>query len=227
LTKVLPILFEGVLKVTDWAETKPNKRDNQKRLTRQKLLLATIEIIAKEGLDGVTMSKVTKKTNLSRGMCNYHFETKEQLMIEAFQHIYREHLKAWQAALKDLSVGPEERLKKLITSLLTSPVAEPDKITVWLAFWSVRSTRKTYFELCADSDREYEREVENALRQIAGDAEMINGMSLQAISISLTAMIDGLYIQYVIAPGLLRPEDAINACMAYLSSYFPQFLSTT
>lgn len=200
-----------------------NKRDRQKLKTRQKLLHNTVGLIAREGFDGVTMSKVTQKANLSRGMCNYHFETKEQLLIEAFRLIYNEHETTWRSILGDLSLHPVERLKKLIAALLSPPIAENDKLAVWLAFWGVSSTRRTYFEICEKIDREYENAVEDVLREISGGDEIVNGMTLHAIAVSLTGIIDGLGIQFIISPGQLTPKDAIGSCKAYLSSFFHQF----
>lgn len=202
---------------------KPNKRDKQKIQTRLKLLHNTVDLIAKEGFDGVTMSKVTRKANLSRGMCNYHFETKEQLMIEAFRLIYNEHETTWRGILGDLKLHPVERLKKLITALLSPPIAENNKLAVWLAFWGVSSIRQTYFEICAETDREYENAIEGVLREITGGDEIVNGMTLHAIAVSLTGIIDGLGIQYIISPGQLTRIDAIHSCMAYLSSFFHEF----
>ena len=202
---------------------RPTKRDRQKIKTRQKLLRNTIGLIAREGFDGVTMSKVTQKANLSRGMCNYHFETKEQLMVEAFRLIYQEHETAWRSILGDKLLPPKTRLKKLITALLSPPVAEKDKLAVWLAFWGVSSTRKTYFEICEKTDREYENAVEEVLREIAGNGNSINGMTLHAIAVSLTGIIDGLGIQFVISPGQITAEDAIRSCEAYVSAFFPDF----
>lgn len=200
-----------------------NKREKQREKTRKKLLEATIDTISTEGLDEVTMSKVTKHAKLSRGMCNYHFETKEQLIKEAFQMVYNEHETTWRRILCDHSRHPVERMNEFITALLTPPIADTNKVAIWLAFWGVLSSRQMYFDLCAETDREYEDSIEDVLRQITGSDDPVNGMSLHAISVSLTGLIDGLGLQYVIAPGQLTPQEAILSCKAYLSSFFPEF----
>lgn len=206
----------------------PSKKQNQsrseqKQLTRLKLLNATIDIIASEGFSGVTLAKVATLTGLSRGICNFHFNTKEQLMLEAFRMLYLEHEQAWRKIVSDPTESPAERLVTLITTLLTPPIADHKKLAVWMAFWGVAPHRKTYLEICASSDREYESEVENLLRQLSGGNEPVNGMSLQAISVALTSMIDGFWVNYLIAPSCLTPQTAISACVAFVSSFFPTF----
>jgi TetR/AcrR family transcriptional repressor of bet genes len=198
-------------------------RAEKKLLTRQKLLEATIEIIAAEGLDGVTMAKVAERTGLSRGICNYHFDTKEQLMLEAFRVLYREYQEAWQNALADLTIPPERRLARLVETLLSPPIADLKKLAVWLAFWGVTPHRRTYLELCTEGDRAYEAAVEDLLRQLAPGAESVKGMKMRAIAVALTSMIDGAHLQFLIAPDRISAAESISACLAYLSSFFPQF----
>lgn len=203
-------------------ESPTTTRAEQKQLTRQRLLETTIDIIADEGFAGVTMVKVAERTGLSRGICNFHFHTKEQLMIEAFQMLYHEHEQAWQAIIEDESLSPEQRLIHLIRTLLTPPLADHKKIAVWLAFWGVTPHRKTYISICTASDCLYEEAIATLLRQLAKGEEEVNGLSLHAIAVSLTAMIDGTHLQYLIAPGRLSPDEAILACLSFLSSFFPQ-----
>ncbi len=198
-------------------------RVEQKQLTRQKLLDATIDLIAEQGLSGVTLGKVAQRTGLSRGICNYHFETKEQLMLEAFRMLYREHEQAWRSVAACQGENPAQRLQTLLETLLMPPIADHRKIAVWMAFWGVAPQRETYLEICAGIDREYEAEVEGLLRQLSGGSEHVNGMSLKAISVTLTSMIDGFWLNYLIAPGCLEPEDAVKASLAFLSSFFTEF----
>lgn len=198
-----------------------NQREEQRQKTKKKLLKATIDTISTEGLEGVTISKVTKHAKVSRGMCNYHFETKEHLIKEAFQMVYDEHEATWRSILCDRSRHPVERMNEFIEALLTPPIANTNKLAVWLAFWGVLSSRKIYFDLCAETDREYEKAVKDVLAEISGFNDPVNGMTLHAIAVSLTGLIDGLGLQYVISPGQLTPQEAILSCKAYLSSFFP------
>jgi TetR/AcrR family transcriptional repressor of bet genes len=203
------------------SQNQSTSRSKQKQLTRQKLLDATIDIIAEEGLAGVTLAKVAERTGLSRGICNYHFDTKEHLMLEAFRMLYHEHERAWREALSDLKESPTSRLRAFLETLLLPPIADHKKVAVWMAFWGVAPHRQTYLEICASVDREYEVEVANLLCELAGGEEAVHGQSLHAIAVTLTCMIDGFWVNYLIAPGCFPPEDAINACLAFLARYFP------
>ncbi|MDT8421839.1 MAG: TetR family transcriptional regulator C-terminal domain-containing protein [Desulfuromonadales bacterium] len=206
--------------MTDTAAT---TRAEQKLITRQRLLETTIDIIADEGFAGVTMAKVAERAGLSRGICNFHFQTKEQLMLEAFRGLYIEHEQTWRKILTDDARSAAERLSALIETLLTPPIADHKKVAVWLAFWGVTPHRQTYLNVCTEVDCQYEDAITELLHELAGGQEKLHGLPLRSIAVSLTALIDGTLLQYLIAPGRLSPNEAIRSCLTYLGSFFPQF----
>lgn len=199
------------------------KRQEQKEQTRQKLLDATVAIIGEDGLSNVTLAKVSERAGVSRGLCSFHFSSKEELMLEAFTMVYRQYEQAWEDAINAAGPDSAQKLRALIGALLSEPVADPRNLSVLVAFWGRAPHRRIYLEMCTESDRYYEETVEGLLRQLSDGQEKINGMTLRAIAVTLTSMIDGAHVQFLIAPGRLNSEEAINGCLAYLSSFFPEF----
>ena len=109
-------------------------RAEKKQQTRQKLIEATTEVIASEGLSGVTMAKVAEQAGLSRGIGNFHFQSKEQLLLETLRAIYQEFDKGWRNIVVDDTLLPAEKLKAVIDATLRPPIASKRKLAVWLAF---------------------------------------------------------------------------------------------
>lgn len=198
-------------------------RAEQKQQTRQRLLEATMEVIASEGLTGVTMAKVAEQAGLSRGIGNFHFQSKEQLMLETLRSTYQEFDKSWRNIVADDGRLPVEKLKAIVETTLRPPIANKKKLAVSLAFWGEAPSRKTYLEICAAHDLEWDTAVEDIIQKMAGDDFNSHGMSLGKIAQSLTAMMDGFWVEYLIAEDRYTPQDAINACYAYLASFFPEF----
>jgi TetR/AcrR family transcriptional repressor of bet genes len=199
-------------------------RAEQKQQTRQKLIEATMEVIASTGLSGVTMAKVAEQAGLSRGIGNFHFQSKEQLLLETLRTIYAEFDESWRNIVGDDSRQPVQKLKDVIEKTLRPPIASKRKLAVWLAYWGEASSRKTYLEICAARDREWDAAMEDIIRQMIGSSFNSHGMSPGKIAQSLTAMMDGLWVESLIAGDRYTPRDGINACYAYLSSFFPEFL---
>ena len=199
-------------------------RVEQKQQTRQKLIKATMKVIASTGLSGVTMAKVAEQAGLSRGIGNFHFQSKEQLLLETLRNIYAEFEKGWRHIVADDSRQPVQKLKAVIEKTLRPPIASKRKLAVWLAFWGEASSRKTYLDICAARDREWDAAIEDIICQMIGSSFNSHGMSPGKIAQSLTAMMDGLWVESLIAGDRYTPRDGINACFAYLSSFFPEFL---
>ena len=198
-------------------------RAEQKQHTRQKLIEATMDVIASEGFSGITMAKVAEKAGLSRGIGNFHFQSKEQLLLETLRTLYKEFDDGWRNAVSDAGSSPVDQLKDLIKTTLTPPIADFKKVAVWLAYWGEAPSRKKYLEICAARDREWDAAVENILRQLIDEKFNSRGMTLGKITQSLTAMMDGFWVEYLIADGRYTPGDAVKACFAFLASFFPEF----
>ena len=202
-------------------------RAEQKQQTRQKLIEATMAVIASEGFSGVTMAKVAEKAGLSRGIGNFHFQSKEQLLLETLHTLYMEFEDGWRNAVADAGSSPVEQLKDLIKTTLNPPIAEYKRVAVWLAYWGEAPSRKKYLEICAARDCEWDAAVEDILRQLVDDEFNSHGMTLAKIAHSLTAMMDGFWVEYLIADGRYTPGDAEKACFAFLASFFPEFKKMT
>ena len=202
-------------------------RAKQKQHTRQKLIEATMEVIASEGFSGVTMAKVAEKAGLSRGIGNFHFQSKEQLLLETLHTLYMEFEDGWRNAVAGAGSSPVEQLKDLIKTTLNPPIAEYKRVAVWLAYWGEAPSRKKYLEICAARDCEWDAAVEDILRQLVDDEFNSHGMTLAKIAHSLTAMMDGFWVEYLIADGRYTPDDAVKACFAFLASFSPEFKKMT
>lgn len=200
-------------------------RAEQKLKTRCKLLDATIDIIASEGVAGVTFAKVSGTAGVSRGLCSFHFKNKEHLMLETLRMLYAKTDLAWRSALTEPDVVPEQRLASMIRVLLSPPIADPKALTVLVAYWGVAPHREHYLKFFTEGDLAYEESIEGVMRELAGGQEMIHGMSLRAIAVMLTSMIDGIYVQYLIAPGRLSCQEGVQGCLTFLATFFPQFVS--
>ena len=111
----------------------------------------------------------------------------------------------------------------MIKTTLQPPIADFKKVAVWLAYWGEAPSRKKYLEICAAHDREWDRAVENILRLLVDNEFNSHGMTLAKIAHSLTAMMDGFWVEYLIADGRYTPDDAVKACFAFLASFFPEF----
>jgi TetR/AcrR family transcriptional repressor of bet genes len=201
-------------------------RADQKKHTRRKLIEATMEVIAVQGFSGVTMAAVAEQAGLSRGIGNFHFKSKDQLLLEVLHLIYFEFDAAWKRAIVEAGSSPAHQITAMIRTVLTPPIAAPKRLAVWLAFWGETPTRETYLRICTIHDKAWVKAVEHILTQMADRSFHSRGMAMNRIAESLTALIDGFWVNVLLYSDRHTSENAINACMAFLTSFFPQLSDT-
>ena len=63
------------------AEPEKRGRKASKETRQQQLIEATIDSLAKRGYSETTMADVADGAGLSRGIVNFHFESKEKLLV--------------------------------------------------------------------------------------------------------------------------------------------------
>jgi len=205
-------------------DRKPNPtRAEQKKATREKLIEATLDIIAEGGMAKVTLPKVAERAGFSRGISNFHFVSKDNLLLETLKTVHSELDRVWRHYLIETDLPPADQLKGFLNAVFKPPVADVKKISVWLAYWGETAYRRQYLESFTAKDREYEEAIERLMVRLAGANRPVGGIPIRAIAVALTALIDGCWLQFLIAPGRLGDDEAINACYAYLSRFFPEF----
>jgi len=101
------------------APTEPAERRGRKaskEVRRLQLIEATIDSLAKRGYAETTMADVADGAGLSRGIVNFHFESKEKLLIATLQHMYEEYSSHWRQALERAGEDPADQLKALVAA---------------------------------------------------------------------------------------------------------------
>lgn len=103
-------------KTTVSKETKPLRRtqEDRSRVTRDKLLSATIEVLLRDGYNGLTMKEVAKASGVSNGALMHHYASKAELVVEATAMVYEEAIVRGQRMAQ--SAGATD---KLIEGLIT------------------------------------------------------------------------------------------------------------
>ena len=81
-------------------------RKASKETRRSQLIEATIDSLAKRGYSDTTLANVADGAGLSRGIVNFHFESKEKLLVATLQHMSDEYSGHWNAALEKAGAPP-------------------------------------------------------------------------------------------------------------------------
>ena len=192
------------------------QRQNTKAIRRQELIEATIDQLAKRGFEGTTLADVATAAGMSRGIVNFHFESKEKLLVETLRTLSDEYRGHWKAALKAAGADPAARLWALVSADFDKRICTPRKLGAWCAFWGEAKSRPTYRDLCSANDEDYQATVVELCRELAAP-----GQDHGALARVIVCMLEGLWLNLMMAPKDLKREQALACTRYHLVSVFP------
>ncbi len=202
----------------------PKSRAATREFRKQQLIDSTIESIAKRGFSDTTLADVADGAGLSRGIVNFHFTSKEQLLIETLQMLAEEYKEVWMRALAKAGDSPAQRLIAMIACDFEPAICNRKKIAVWYAFWGEAKSRPTYLKLCADRDKMYAEAMLTVCRDVI-ESGAYQGLDADMVAHGMSGLTDGLWLDYLTDPKSFDRERAKATAFLFLSAIFPRHVS--
>ncbi len=182
---------------------------------RRELIEATISIIARHGYSGTTVSKVAKAAGVSVGLMNFHFESKDKLFKETFKYLADDYHQLWLTRIAGCSADPWDRLRTMIGAYFDPEVFTSEKLAVWFSFWSDAALRDNFRNAAARVEHRYIRDLEGEIYRLVMHRPEAKKTAMR-ITGALSAMIDGYWLQALLAPRTFKSKDAVRSCIAFL-----------
>jgi len=201
-----------------------SRRTASKEARRLQLIQATIRSIVKHGLAETTIASVAHEAQLSQGIVNLHFLSKERLLVETLQFVTDEYKETWEKALADAGPSSAERLYALLGVDYDKSVFDRNKIAVWFAFWSETKSRPTYRKLCAERDRGYDTILTQLVAEVIEEGAY-GSLDPDLVANGLAAMAEGLWLDLLVNPREMNRDRAHLILRNYLSRLFPKHFS--
>jgi len=198
-----------------------SRREAGKAQRREQLIKATIRCIARKGLSGTTMADVTSAAGLSLGIVNLHFKSKDKLLVETLRYVAEEYQQGWDAILNDSTLGPTEKVMALIEHDFSASITQPNKLSVWFAFWGESRSRPTYRKICNEADLQSSASMQRLCEQMGCKSKK----RAELIATGCTALVDGLWLDILVTPDDMDREMAQRICINYMASFFPDHFS--
>ena len=109
-------------------------KQDRSRVTRQRLLEATIDSLAEQGWGATTVGVVAERAGVSRGATQHHFPTREDLITGALEYMFDLRMDHARREAQDIPPGPG-RTKLVVERLVeyyTGPMFKA-ALQVWTA----------------------------------------------------------------------------------------------
>lgn len=185
---------------------------------RKSLIQAAMRSIAKYGYAGTTIGRICAEAQVSRGLINHHFGTKEELIRQAYKELCDEWTFQTRDLLLDVHQDPEERLRAMVRVNFGPTVFKQDHLGIWIGFWSVIGKSPGLKKLNRELYKQDREAYEKAFSEIA--ARSGKRIDSRRAAISLSALMDGLWLQWCLDPKGFSPKEAEAACMDLVTRTF-------
>lgn len=199
------------------------KEDTSALIQRERkraLIDATITAIAEHGLPSLTLAKVAGLAGLTAGTVNFHFSSKQALLVDTLRHVSGEFSRAVENAVAEAGEDPGDALEAVVEVTFDPSLSEARKVAVWYAFLPEGRTRKEYEQLCGDRDKAFFDIVLRLCRKLT-DAQSAR-VDAEAVAYGLTGIMEQLWQEILFAGDAYDREAAKAKCHAFLASVFPR-----
>ncbi|MBW2495081.1 MAG: TetR family transcriptional regulator C-terminal domain-containing protein [Deltaproteobacteria bacterium] len=202
-------------------QSAPLSRAEGKQRSRQKLITATINSIAKRGFADTTLARVAEGAGLSRGIVNFHFRSKDALFLETLKFLSREYGEHWWRAFDDAGPTAAEKLEAVLMIDFKPPISNRNRLACWFAFYGEAKSRPTYMAACTETDEVNYSAIVDLCRTIIEEGSYEN-LDPELVTQGLSAMSEGLWLDLLVSPNTNDPEKSQETLRTYLRSLFPK-----
>jgi TetR/AcrR family transcriptional repressor of bet genes len=172
-----------------------------KPLRKQQLINATLESVAKYGLQNTTIMTISNIAGLSSGIISHYFGGKQELVEATVKYLLNQLKSALLERVNQESLSATERLEMIIEANFTQLQRSAPATKTWLSFWAQSMHQPGLARLQNINSKRLYSNLLFSFRQLLSDDLAIIASKQTA------AMIDGFWLRSALNP---RPEEEFN-----------------
>ncbi|WP_245264163.1 TetR/AcrR family transcriptional regulator [Mesorhizobium sp. LNHC232B00] len=191
-----------------------DRRRERGEASVQRIIDATIELIAEEGLASVTMQRIAEHVGSSNALVVFHFRSKENLFRAVLQYLSDRYDELWVTLVRAPGLSPVERLLGAVDCAQRFARQHPKWVSVFVVFSSDRKSMQIYNEIGLPSDLAYTAEARELLIEISRSGGY-TGVDIRTLSESLNYLVHGAWYWDHLNPSS-RDTDVLRKTMLLL-----------
>lgn len=181
---------------------------------RSALIEATLRSLTQDGHDGLSVRSIAAQAGVSIGLINHHFPNKDELIAAAYRHFHRSLLDSNRAAVAAAGDSPRARMRAFFEAAFSRPNLDPHVLTGWLVFWSLYRHSREIQRVHQETYGAYVEFLHGLIADLPEAKEL--RVPLRLAAIGLTALLDGLWLEYCLDPENFSPQEAAMLCGHWL-----------
>jgi AcrR family transcriptional regulator len=172
---------------------------------RSRILRAAIESIVEHGVDAVRLRDIARRAGVSTGMIQYYFESREDLLVEAFEWSSRELQNALDAMFLS-SADPWAKIEMLFSDAIDQPTLV-HHCKRWVELCAAASRRRVLRATARQSLEWWRRAVGAAIEEGIATKQFRPLLSQEMLTDLLVAALDGFELTIASEAREVNPKD--------------------
>ena len=182
---------------------------------RDALIAATARCLSTRGAHGTSVRAICLEAGVSAGLLRHYFGGIDALVAATYCATGARVSAAMHAAVDAVPCdNPRGRLLAFVTASFRAPIADPELLATWLAFWSLSRTvpaiGEIHDEIYAENRQDMERLI-LACPNAPADARLA--------AVALTALVDGLWLELSLGNAPFNVAEAEALAEKWLDSF--------
>ena len=182
------------------------RKTSQQR--RYDLIYAGIHCLGEGGITAFTIDRICKRAEVSRGLINHHFKTKDELLLCIYAS-----MTDYLVRIEDVD-SPEIQISAFIKNSFDERTFKKSNLRAWLAIWGEVATNPALKSLHENRYAVYKKRLASAIRKIAGARKI--RLDANTAARKLIALIDGLWLEYCLHSDGFSLTAAKKDCYQFL-----------
>lgn len=174
---------------------------------RAEILEVTCEVVIERGFAATRIADVAKRLGVSSSLIHYHFDSKEQLLAEAFAHYARKDLAEMMAEVEDAPTSVAQ-LDRAVSNYVPEGSNDMEWM-LWIDGWGEALRNPMMRKISQELDEQSAELLERVIRKGVDRAEFVCA-DPAAAAMRITALIDGLAVQFAAHNGMMTREHLLE-----------------
>jgi len=174
--------------------------------TDERILDATIAVLARGGLAGVSMRAVAREADVAVGLANYHFDNKTALICAALRRIGEKDM---ELVTPPDSGSPTEQLLVCLRKSFDPSVLDTTYLSLRLQLWSLAGVDPDYGEINRAAQRSY---LSALAALIEAARPELDRREIERRAVDVLVEQNGVWLTAILIPDQTAIDRAVSRC---------------
>jgi AcrR family transcriptional regulator len=181
---------------------------------REELMVATLRCLAELGPIATSVRAIAREAGVSPSLITYHFGAKSELIAAAYDFHSDQLRDATDEVLERAGDDPSARLSAFLRIGFDPRFLNEEYITARFLFWGLARTDEQVAKVHAAINARYRKHLGDLVEAAVGPTPDHDGLVF-----ALTALLDGLWLEWILDTKGFDPEGVERACWRFIDGY--------